>query len=345
VTKRTDVYAVGALVWHLLTGVAPDLDGELPAASLPPAVDAVLRHALARRPEDRFPSATALADELDAAAIELVRSPPAAPRPAARSAAARPDAGGRPNVDPEATEVVPPGADVTQVLRPDRPRTSRPATGAAAGRRPRDARPAAPVARPAEVSGEDTMQLRRPRRWARRVALVAVLAILVAGGAVGYVLVWRARESVDVTAAGLHVRVPAAWARQQQAGAWDLTPFGGAGEQGTALLVARDVTGWRDPASATPGVFVGAARGVAADSLWAASAVKSCRPYTQETRQLPSGLSGTVRRHECAGSPARVTEAVLTRPGSDQLVFVQVKEPLADHDAAAVLDSVTVAVS
>ena len=63
---------------------------------------------------------------------------------------------------------------------------------------------------------------------------------------------------------------------------------------------------------------------------------------TEQTRQLPSGLAGPVRRHDCAGSPVRVTEAVLTRPGSADLVFVQVKEPRADDDANAVLDSVSV---
>ena len=165
--------------------------------------------------------------------------------------------------------------------------------------------------------GEDTLQLRRPRRRLRRVALVAVLAVLVAGGAVAYVLVQRERATVEVTAAsGLHVSVPAGWGRQQQAADWDLTPLGAAGERGTALLVARDVAGWRDPASATPGVFVGVARGVSEDRLWAASAAHSCE-YSQESRELPSGLAGTVRRYECPGSPARVTEAVLTRPGSD----------------------------
>jgi hypothetical protein len=329
VTRRTDVYAVGALLWRLLTGAAPEPDRALPAASLPAPVDAVLRQALARRPEDRFPSAGTLADALDAAAIELARSP-AGSRPARRLAPAGSAATGPAAADPEATDTLrtgrpEAGRDVTEVLRPDRERMARPVGE-----------------RPAVPPGEDTMQLRRPRRWVRRVALLAALAVLIAGGAVAYVLVRRDRATVDVTAAsGLHVSVPAGWGRQQQAADWDLAPLGAAGARGTALLVARDIAGWRDPASATPGVFVGVARGVREDRLWAVSAARSC-PYTQERRELPSGLAGTVRRHDCPGSPARMTEAVLTRSGSDLLVFVQVKEPLADDDAAAVLASVTV---
>ncbi|HZB48148.1 MAG TPA: hypothetical protein VE547_03565, partial [Mycobacteriales bacterium] len=161
-------------------------------------------------------------------------------------------------------------------------------------------------------------------------------------GATAY-LVAR-RQPVRVTAGGLTVEVPAAWARQQQSAEWDLTPLGAAGRRGTALVVAGDVAGWRDPASTTPGVFVGVAPGVAATSLWAASVARGC-PYTEQTRTLPGGLSGQVRRHDCPGSPTRLTEAVLTRPGSTDLVYVQVKEPVAEDGAAAVLDSVRAPVS
>lgn len=379
VTRRTDVYAVGALLWHLLTGTAPELDRPLPVASLPPAVDAVVRQALARRPEDRFPSAGALGDALDAAAIELARAPTPV-RPAADAEATEVVRAGRPvdrpTGDPEATDTLRTdrdASDATELLGADRERMAGPVSRAGAGPdRPRPARPGRPAgsgrppaASPRSPAGsggapaastlspagpdrppaaDDTMQLRRPRRWGRRIALLAVLVLLVAGGAAAALLVQRARKSVDVTAAGLHVRVPAAWGRQQQAADWDLTPLGAAGQRGTALLVARDVAGWRDPASATVGVFVGAARGLKADKLWDASAVKTC-PYSQRTHQLPSGLTGTVRRHDCPGAPARVTEAVLTRPGTDIVVFVQVKELLGDDAATAVLDSVTISVS
>jgi hypothetical protein len=91
--RRADVFAVGAVLHHLLTGVAPKQDEPSPPVrslrpEVPAAVEAVVTQALATRPEDRFPSAAALADALDAAALRtsseaagerLLREPPVAP--------------------------------------------------------------------------------------------------------------------------------------------------------------------------------------------------------------------------------------------------------------------------
>ena len=82
--SRSDVYALGCMVFEMLTGVAPFGGAAAPmviaahrgapppsAASirpdLSPAVDDVLRRALAKRPEDRFATARELAEALIAA--------------------------------------------------------------------------------------------------------------------------------------------------------------------------------------------------------------------------------------------------------------------------------------
>ncbi len=60
--ERVDVFALGATLHHLLAG-APPGTAPLPAA-VPPALAAIVRKATARAPEERYPTAGALAEEL-----------------------------------------------------------------------------------------------------------------------------------------------------------------------------------------------------------------------------------------------------------------------------------------
>jgi serine/threonine protein kinase len=329
--RRADVYSVGMVLHHLLTGAAPPEDGTQPppAAQLRPEVPAslgaVVRQATTVRAEDRFPSARALADALDAVSAGLAASGPA---PATAAARLRADEWRRP--PPEHQRPSPP---------PTADRRAEPSTpvGKPGGRRKADSEP---------VRLDDSVELLGPRRRRGRIAaLVALAVILLAGGSAAAVVVWvRATATVAVTGASgrVSVTVPAAWGRQVQDAGWDLTPYGLAGRSGSGLAVAGDVAAWRDPATSSPGVFVGLATRATGLRAPAVQAAGSRCPYLQEDRTV-AGLPASVRRHQpCAGSAAALVEAVLTPSDGRYVVFVQIKEPTGSNRADRVLDRLTV---
>src|SRR5512139_2376214 len=125
VDGRSDLFSAGVILYQFLTGERPFAGSStttmqkvlkqdpLPPSTLnvtlPEAVDAVVRKALAKRPEDRYQTAQEFADALRAALA------PAPARPAARPApAAAADATVLRGSDPTVLR----GADPTEVARP-----------------------------------------------------------------------------------------------------------------------------------------------------------------------------------------------------------------------------------
>lgn len=300
--RRADVYSIGAVLQHMLTGVAPKQDEPPPPVrslrpEVPVAVAEVVRQALAPLPGDRYPSAGALADALDAAAVRVRESPAVAQVP----------------YQPPDRE------DNERILRFG----------------PEPAREHVPA------DPDPTLTIRRPRR--RGPLIVALAATLVlAGGGVAAEVVVRGRPVPITTADGsVHLRVPAAWAAQERSSPWNLGPYGVTGRTGTAVAVAPDVAGWQDPASDVPGVFVGRADGVAPRDLLARSVTAGC-PSGPVRPVSGSGLTGTLTRSTCPGSPMAYVEAVLQPPDAAFCVYVQVKVPVSAGTADDVIRSLEV---
>jgi len=295
--RRADVYSIGAVLHHLLTGVPPKQDeAPVPVRSLrpelPAAVEAVVRQALAPLPGDRYPSAGALADALDAAAVRVRETP--------------------------ASSLMP-------YQPPDREDNER-------------------ILRLAPDRVDDTLTIVRPRGPRRRGRLLTVLvAVLVlAGGGIAAAVVVRGRQVRITTADGsVHLRVPAAWAGQERLSPWDLGPYRVTGRTGTAVAVAPDLVRWEDPASTVPGVFAGRADGVEPRDLLARSFAAGC-PAGPSQPVSGSGLSGTLTRKTCPGSPMAYVEAVLQPPDATFSVYVQVKVPVSAGTADDVIRSLVV---
>jgi serine/threonine-protein kinase len=165
VDGRSDLFSAGVILYQFLTGERPFAGSStttmqkvlkqdpLPPSTLnvtlPEAVDAVVRKALAKRPEDRYQSAQEFADALRAALV------PAPARPAARPAAA-------------ADATVLRGGDATVLRGSDPTVTARPAATPAA---------TAPVAEPAT---QEAPRARKSRAVAMAFVGVAILGALVA---------------------------------------------------------------------------------------------------------------------------------------------------------------------
>jgi serine/threonine-protein kinase len=104
-TPRSDIYSVGVLLYHCLTG-RPPFSGDVKILArqhlhkdptpprklnknISPHMEAVIMKALAKNPDDRYPSATAMLDDIEAEAPPKTTRTTEAPKSALRNVAPR----------------------------------------------------------------------------------------------------------------------------------------------------------------------------------------------------------------------------------------------------------------
>ena len=181
VDARTDVYAVGCLVYECLTGAPPfhragemavihaHLTEDPPRPSLkrpdlPPSIDTVVAVAMAKQQADRYPSAGALAHALRAVALDDVAD---APRPPAERPALHPTVVSQ--SQPAKVMPTPAGQSLAPVAPPSESAEARPV---------RDQSP------PGGRESADGGGAAKPRRWRLgKKGLVALVALALAAAA------------------------------------------------------------------------------------------------------------------------------------------------------------------
>ena len=199
VDGRTDGYALGCVLYECLTGQPPFPDGPGEAVllahlesppprvtalrpDLPPAIDQVVAHALAKAPEDRFPSCRALVT----AARQALTLP--SPGPATARAPTPPPETPEPHPPvpgPPVGEATPPGSGGAPVVHSPWGAPAGTATGTPAGTPVGTpwGWPPGPAAAPGPAALEGYLPLRRPARRARRALWVSILLALTSGAA------------------------------------------------------------------------------------------------------------------------------------------------------------------
>ncbi|MFC4332825.1 serine/threonine-protein kinase [Streptomyces andamanensis] len=344
IDARADVYSLGAVGYRLLTGTVPAAPGrvvppERLRPGLDPAVGHILLRALASDREQRWPTAEALAREL-----ERTAEADAAAADAEEPRHARPGAGGPTGAAEPWTVLGPVGtagaAGASASGGPDpaaaeAPRTSGPAGTGGAGSA-------------GDTAGAGGAADRPVRRRRRAVALTAALVLAaVAGAGVALALTLRADGPSEVRVADatgrVEVRVPKSWGRQLRDSGWDPASLGLPAGHEPGLAVAGDLADWPDLDTEVSGVFVGLSEGGDVSARVAAADHPGCR-YEGGRAYSDGRWRGRVRTWGgCPGAGA-LTEAALVPAGGAgrPQVYVQIRGREGDGTTDRILRSLRV---
>ncbi|GAB3956970.1 serine/threonine-protein kinase [Micromonospora vulcania] len=259
---RADVYAIGATMYHMLTGHPPEQARPVASRSgraarsaprpsqvrpgILPAVDDVVRRALHPEPRQRWASAEAMIEELHRVIALMERDT------------------SRGRVVQWLGRVVGVGVALTAVLA---------TTGSS---------PTSPAR-----SG-----------WVRVQDAFGVLSIA----------------------------VPPSWAGQLKDAGWNPSAVRLPAGHAPGLVVAPDLAVWSDPATAVPGVFVGASKALLASGpAPALPGHTSCVQQPDRTVDVGGNLA-RVRRWTSCGASVSFSEVVLAVPQRSYGVYVQIKQ-------------------
>jgi hypothetical protein len=373
---RADVYGLGALTYHLVTGRAPSTAPVLvpPSAirpGLPPAVDEIVMRALEIDRERRWPSAEAFAAALSVPIRSVAADVPpdytVADHGIDDSTVGDPTASGRSPVSGDHTTADPttsdrssgrsgyqgghsgrPGAplgDQTMRVPPPYEQTAQhhlPNTESSANETIVDL--------PIGGRSEQTAEVRAGQTGrSRLLAAAGLLAVLVVGGGGAYGIAKVTGSGspdkpkdglvpVTDTTGRLSLRVPAAWKLQTQHNRWPVTVNDGA--TAPALRATPDYAQFVRDDVAVPGVFAGLTHdlGVTLPPATLGSHRGKCTPGPERPYRHGS-LSGRITPWTCGGS-ITINEVGLRDAGGKYALWVRVKLTGAPDLTQKILDSI-----
>jgi Protein kinase domain len=348
---RADVYGLGALTYHLLTGRAPGAAPVVvpPSAirpGLPPAVDEIVMRALEADRERRWPTAEAFAAALGAAIASLSGAGTGEPALGHHDDRTVADPGTNDATMGDPTVSDGPVADPTMAdAGPSHePTLQGPRPGASANTTLMDL----PVDRPEQDSGAGSEVRAGRTRRGRVLVSLGLAAVLIVGGGGAYAIARLAGSSsakpgdglvgVTDTTGRLSLRVPPGWTLQTQHARWPVQVSDGA--TAPALRATPDYDKFVLDDVPVPGVFAGLTHDLSV--RLPPPTLGSHRPKCTRGTSQPyahGSLRGQITPWTCGGS-ITINEAGLRDSAGRFAMWVRVKLTGPPDLTRPILDSI-----